>query len=268
MVTFAYGNWEFGLSLEQVIQQAIIVQSRLSDYEHLAPGNTTVQNATLAQIINRKIAKWLKAMPGIGWATETITLVNGQNEYPIPATMLGRQIVQLRFSNDAVNQGYTNRPIQFFGQFGKANLPAWVLSGQQQFGFPVGFTLSDDATLIQVWPWPSGGYIVNVTFQQDYTPITGANVANPTPTPPADPIVIGELPSTWIQAFAADVGAEVLQSLDAAGAAVLQQYADGELALVSERLTQLQAADYPLQKGSGSMAGNPLYATQFNNWVP
>ena len=267
MPTFVFANWPMGIPLGEAIQQAIIVQARLSDYDHLAPGNTTVANANLAEIFNRAIEEWLEALPVLGQKTVSITLTGGQNAYPIPTDMLGRQIVQIRFSNDGVNAGFQKRPIQFFGQFGKVNLPSWVLSGGQQWGLPQGFTLDKTAENIEFYPFPNAGYIVEIDYQQDYTPITGAMVADPVPTPPADPVVIGELPSTWINAFAARVGAEVLQSIDASGAQALYSYASQFLQRVSKRLTQLQAADQPIQQGAGSFAANPLYASQFNAFV-
>lgn len=267
MPEFAYGNFAFGMSLADVIQQSIIVQARLSDYEHLAPGDTDTQNNILAQIVNRAIDEWLTALPGIGVASEAITFTGGTNEYPIPETMLGRQIVEIRYSSSVVNQGAQKRPIQFMGQFGKANLPAWVLIGQQQLGFPSYCTLDDTAQNIQFWPFPASGYVVDVKYQQAPHEITGAEVADPAPDP-GDPVIIGELPTLWLNAFAARVGAEVLQSLDAGAAAGLYTFASTFLERqVIKRLTQLQAADQPYQQGAGGFAANPLYATQFNNFV-
>lgn len=253
MPTFVYGTWTFGVDLAEVIEQATYLSPRLSDFTHLG-STATLQNARMANIVNRAIEEFLEAIPFVGQSSSTLTTVYGQQPYAIPASVHGLSIVRIAYSSAVINGAWALQELTYVPQPTVANFAAWLQNGTQGAQYPSQWSYDKTAANILLWPWPwLADLILDVFYQQKPTAITTANVTNRVGTP----ITIGEIPIRWQNVLALRIASEVVASLDQQTAADLESQYQAGIAEVQEAMTKVLAADRGTAQGYG-MGGGPV----------
>lgn len=271
MVAFTYGNWQFGVDLNQLVQRSIVVWGRLNNWNHLAPGDVTQQNTVLADTINQMIAENLELLPNVGQVSVIVPLVPYQNAYPIPAAAYGRQINRIRYSNNPINQNFACMDIDFAGEGMAANLQPTVQSGQVSTTPAANWNYDKTAANYLIWPFPNQAFEIEVFYQQAFTPITATNILNRVMTP----VSIGELPTRWLNAHAQRVAAEVIEALSSEPgdtyfqrAQQLYQQATSGHHDMQIKMTRVQAAHRPRRKGFGQQSGAYNYVPNYYGLLP
>lgn len=134
--TYAYGGFPFGVDLNELIAEALQVYCRFPSYSHL--GTTTdEQNKRMADIVNRSVLSFLRAVPNVGQSfTGTITTVADQANYSVPTDLQGLNILRLAYTNTGSDSVNDNRQLQYLSRQQLWNLPPEILNGTIQKDFP------------------------------------------------------------------------------------------------------------------------------------
>lgn len=184
MATFSWSNWSFGVDLAGLINEALI-HAKEADYSFLAQGNTTLQNAEIAVLINQAIDEYFDNVPYIGRTSSTVTLAASTSEYNAPTDLNGQHIERLQMVD--------GRELQYFNLntiYSSIDYP--TRNGDVVLDEPEWWSYNPVTNKLILLPESTSTPSQNavVFYRRKATAITGTNVLNRVETP----VAINEIP--------------------------------------------------------------------------
>ena len=143
MTTYAFGGFPFGVDLDDLITEACQVHARTGNYAHLG-SSTTIQNKRMAEIVNRAIMDFLRALPGLGLTYQTeITTVANQASYDIPTDLHGMAVNDIFYQNTGTDPSNDSRFLRYVSLAQVANMPAIFRNGTVTAQYPNYWTIGN-----------------------------------------------------------------------------------------------------------------------------
>lgn len=246
MTTYAHGGWSFGVSLEDLLDRAIVHAQvgSSSPYKHLGDDDTSRQTR-VAEIVNEIVEAVTQANPGLGVSTtdDEVSVVSGTREYSIPSSLHGIEIDRIQYK-DGQDSSIDTKILEHFTRSRALNqLPIGWRNGENTAKYPMAWSLNEDRSKIVLYPEPSTSSTLEVYYRPAPTAVTQANVASPSG------VTLSEIPVIFARVYALGIAWRIAEYVDTARSEVLRQRYREELMVMQRELVTLPAGMTP--RGSG-----------------
>ena len=158
MPSYYEGNWEFGISLASLLDEAKMLAD-VDDFQGLGSSDA-FRNNRVARLVNRAVSAVTEANPALGTTFVNQTLTSGTSTYDFPVELHGQSVEFIRFQDTNTDAFYDLKDLNYIGEGASKQLPLVWRNGEQTAQHPKYWPFNPGGISIQFFPAPSDSTVV------------------------------------------------------------------------------------------------------------
>jgi hypothetical protein len=211
MATYALGGWQFGVNLEDLLNEAMQVHADIDQYRKAGDDDTNRQER-VAAIVNHAIEEFIEQNEAIGWTTITQAVTSASNTYTVPTTLHGLFVPLLYWADSGSEPEYDLRQLTYLSRADVEQLPPSDYNGDTTAEYPDRWSFNDSGASFVLYPYPSASKTLTIKYRQRPTEVSTANIASPSG------VTVSELPKRAQRCVAMRIAADLIKLSDPARA--------------------------------------------------